>query len=66
MALSKLPHLMEYALQNPQIRLEMDIRGLKIFLQDYASLADHGYVIANLNRPEKIADNITAIPWQDL
>ncbi len=43
-----------------------DVKGLHIFLQDYASLATKGYVIFTGQRPEKITPNITAIPWNEL
>jgi len=39
------------------------IKGLKSFLNEYKSMAEHGYVITMGERKEKIADNITAIPW---
>ena len=39
------------------------IKGLKNFLNDYKDMAKHGYVITMGERKEKIADNITAIPW---
>ncbi|MCK5320656.1 ATP-binding protein [Candidatus Parcubacteria bacterium] len=39
------------------------IKGLKSFLNDYKNIAGHGYVITMGERKEKIADNITAIPW---
>lgn len=43
-----------------------DVRGLKIFLDDYSAVAGHGYVITMGERREKLAENITAIPWHDL
>ncbi|MBD3244813.1 MAG: AAA family ATPase [Candidatus Moranbacteria bacterium] len=42
------------------------LKGLKNFLKDYSSLADHGYVINLAKRPQKIDKNITAIPWNYL
>ena len=40
-----------------------EIKGLKIFLNDYRKLASHGYVITMGEKPERVSDNITAIPW---
>lgn len=40
-----------------------EIKGLKIFLQDYKDIAPQGYVITMGSRKEKIADNITVLPW---
>jgi predicted AAA+ superfamily ATPase len=40
-----------------------DIRGLRIFLADYGKVAKSGYVITMGERKEKLADNITALPW---
>ena len=42
------------------------IRGLKIFLEDYKSVAKEGFVITMGDRKEKITNNITAIPWNCL
>ena len=39
------------------------LKGLKIFLSDYKDIAKQGYVITMGERKEKLADNITAIPW---
>ncbi|MEA2065416.1 MAG: ATP-binding protein [Patescibacteria group bacterium] len=39
------------------------IKGLKSFLNDYKDIAKQGYVITMGERKEKLADNITAIPW---
>ncbi|MEA1937103.1 MAG: ATP-binding protein [Patescibacteria group bacterium] len=39
------------------------IRGLKSFLDDHKKIAKQGYVIIMGERKEKLADNITAIPW---
>ncbi|MCK5459583.1 ATP-binding protein [Candidatus Parcubacteria bacterium] len=39
------------------------IKGLKSFLSDYKNVAKQGYVITMGERKEKIADNITTIPW---
>lgn len=43
-----------------------ELKGLKIFLQDYPKIAQHGYVITMGKRREKLAHNITAIPWFEL
>ncbi|MBU0952292.1 MAG: ATP-binding protein [Elusimicrobia bacterium] len=43
-----------------------EIKGLRIFLQDYKNIAKHGYVITLGNKKEMLAPNITAIPWMDL
>lgn len=40
-----------------------DIIGLKNFLSDYKTIATHGYVITMGHAQEKLAENITAIPW---
>lgn len=40
-----------------------DLNGLKIFLNDYKTIAKHGYVVTWGDRPEQLAKNITAIPW---
>lgn len=40
-----------------------DINGLRIFLEDYKNIAKQGYVITMGQRKEKLAENITAIPW---
>jgi len=42
------------------------LKGLKIFLEDYKSVAKEGFVITMGERREKLAHNITAIPWQEL
>ena len=39
------------------------LKGLKIFLEDYKKVAKHGYVITMGGQQEKLAENITAIPW---
>lgn len=43
-----------------------DIRGLTVFLKDYAGSARQGYVVTNGQKPERIADNIVAVPWNCL
>jgi predicted AAA+ superfamily ATPase len=40
-----------------------DVRGLKIFLDDYNTKTKQGYVVFMGERREKITENITAIPW---
>src|SRR3989339_1351011 len=45
---------------------ESELKGLKNFLADYKPLAKHGFVITMGNKKEKIAENITALPWQNL
>jgi predicted AAA+ superfamily ATPase len=43
-----------------------EIKGLKVFLNDYKKAAKHGYVVTMGGRKEAIGDNITAIPWSCL
>jgi predicted AAA+ superfamily ATPase len=43
-----------------------EIKGLRSFLNDYGSIAGHGYVITMGGRKEALADNITAVPWFNL
>ncbi|MSU74952.1 MAG: ATP-binding protein [Candidatus Magasanikbacteria bacterium] len=43
-----------------------ELTGLKHFLLDYKKYARHGYVITLGNRPEQLAENITAVPWNYL
>jgi len=40
-----------------------DVRGLKLFLDDYKHVASQGYVITQGERPERIDERITALPW---
>ena len=40
-----------------------ELKGLKIFLDDYKDVADIGYVITWGDKPEQLADNIIALPW---
>ena len=40
-----------------------DLKGLTNFLADYLKAAKQGYVITQGDYPEKISDNITAVPW---
>lgn len=43
-----------------------ELTGLKHFLLEYPNNANHGYVITMGERKEKLAENITAIPWFEL
>ncbi len=45
-----------------KVRLS-DIRGLSIFLEEYAGVADSGYVVTMGERPERLSKNIVAVPW---
>lgn len=40
-----------------------DVSGLRIFLSDYSQTAKQGFVITMGDKKEKIAENITVIPW---
>lgn len=40
-----------------------EIKGLKIFLEDYKKIAKFGYVVTMGERKEKLAENIIAVPW---
>ena len=40
-----------------------ELKGLKSFLADYKKSAKHGYVITMGEKKEKLAENITALPW---
>tara|TARA_R110000868_G_scaffold158036_3_gene385769 strand:+ start:12127 stop:13344 length:1218 start_codon:yes stop_codon:yes gene_type:complete len=44
---------------------DKDMRHLKTFLNEYDE-ADIGYVICRCQRPMKMAENIIALPWQQL
>ncbi|MBI2411555.1 MAG: ATP-binding protein [Candidatus Kerfeldbacteria bacterium] len=46
--------------------VDSELQGLKIFLNDYPKQAQEGYVITMGERKEKLAENITAIPWSEL
>jgi uncharacterized protein len=41
-----------------------DVRHLKTFLNDYNVKA--GYIVCRCNRPRKLDNQITAIPWQEI
>lgn len=43
-----------------------DVRGLASFLEEYREVAREGWVITQGNAPEKLSENITAIPWNHL
>jgi predicted AAA+ superfamily ATPase len=43
-----------------------ELKGLKIFLNDYKKVAKYGYVITMGERKEKLAENIMALPWFNL
>jgi uncharacterized protein len=43
-----------------------DVDGLITFLKDYHDLAPKGYVVTMAEDPEKLSDQITAVPWQFL
>ncbi len=44
-----------------------DIRGLKIFLEDYKDRAPQGYIVSmEAKQKEKLTDNIILIPWDCL
>lgn len=40
-----------------------DLAGLSAFLKEYPDQAGRGFVVAQVAKPEKLADNITALPW---
>ena len=40
-----------------------DLRGLRSFLESYPKLATKAFVVTQGRVPEKLSDNITAIPW---
>jgi len=43
-----------------------EIKGLKIFLEDYKDKTSFGYVITQGKKPEKLTKNILALPWDYL
>lgn len=43
-----------------------ELKGLKNFLEEYSQIAKMGYVIMTGERKEKLAENITALPWDCL
>jgi uncharacterized protein len=43
-----------------------DVGGLTTFLKDYADIAPKGYVVSMAEKPEKLNDQIIAIPWNYL
>ncbi|MBN1870009.1 MAG: ATP-binding protein [Candidatus Omnitrophica bacterium] len=42
-----------------------DAKGLQIFLEEYKE-AEAGYIVCRSPRRFKLADNVTAVPWQEL
>jgi predicted AAA+ superfamily ATPase len=42
-----------------------DAKHIKTFLHEYQN-AKNGYVVSRVNRKQKLADRIFAIPWQEL
>lgn len=48
--------------ENPQIS---DAKHIKTFLAEYSN-AKIGYVVCRVNRRQKLADHIFALPWQEL
>ena len=42
-----------------------DLKGLVNFLAEYKTVAKEGYVITMGEAPERLSENILAIPWQD-
>ncbi len=43
-----------------------DVKGLSIFLADYPNVAKEGFVITMGGMPERLTENIVAIPWNFL
>ena len=43
-----------------------DVPGLIAFLREYPKQARQGFVVAQIARPEKLSDNITALPWHSI
>lgn len=50
---------------SPKVR-PGELKGLKNFLEEYSEIAKIGYVITTGERKEKLAGNITALPWDCL
>lgn len=50
-------------IKSSSIVAKSELKGLKGFLEDYKQVAKHGYVITMGERKEKLAKNITALPW---
>ncbi|WP_194848350.1 ATP-binding protein [Candidatus Neptunochlamydia vexilliferae] len=48
--------------ENPQAR---DARHIQTFLNEYKN-SSHGYLICRIPRAQKLAPNVTALPWQEL
>ena len=43
-----------------------DVRHLRAFLDAESSRAKHGYVVCRCQRPLRLADDITAVPWDSM
>ncbi len=43
-----------------------DAKGLFSFLKDYSKVAKRGFIVTQGDKPEMIADNVIAIPWNYL
>lgn len=43
-----------------------DVPGLVAFLQEYPKQAQQGFVVAQTDRPERLSDNITVLPWHSI
>lgn len=43
-----------------------DARHLRAFIAEQKGKAKHGYVVCRCDRPMKLEENITAIPWQQI
>jgi hypothetical protein len=40
-----------------------DARHLRAFLTEQGRRAPHGYVVCRCDRPRRLAENVTALPW---
>lgn len=50
-------------IKSSRVISQSDVSGLKAFLNDYNNIAKQGFVITMGEKKEKIAENITAVPW---
>ncbi len=50
-------------IKSSRVITQSDLSGLKTFLHDYPKIAKQGFVITMGEKKEKIAENITALPW---
>lgn len=48
--------------ENPSAR---DARHILTFIEEYSN-SSKGYVICRIPRAQKLTDNITALPWQEI